>query len=209
MSTHTPEPWRITSDGNMVVGGPIFDQEVIARLGDYTRHGTKQANARLIAAAPDLLALLQRAVKELHNDLSWREEARTAIARVKEESRPTIVCLCGSSRFSEAYQVANFQETLAGKIVLSIGCDFKSDAVTDLTRDAKRRLDELHLRKIDLADEVLVLNVGDYIGESTKAEIEYAEAHNKTIRWLEEANHGGKSCSDALAVIARVEEEKA
>ena len=46
-------------------------------------------------------------------------------------------------------------------------------------------LDELHKRKIDLADEILVLNVGGYIGESTRSEIEYAKAHNKTIRYLE------------------------
>src|SRR6266704_190453 len=43
---------------------------------------------------------------------------------------PIIVCLCGSTRFSEAFHEANLRETLVGKIVLSIGCDFKSD--TDL-----------------------------------------------------------------------------
>ena len=50
----------------------------------------------------------------------------------------------------------------------------------------KARLDELHLRKIDLADEVMVLNVGGYIGDSTRREIEYANAHGKPVRYLEQ-----------------------
>src|SRR5581483_8236430 len=73
------------------------------------------------------------------------------------QKRPTIVCLCGSTRFSQAFHEANLRETLAGKIVLSIGCDFKSDTdlllAGELTAEDKARLDELHLRKIDLADE--------------------------------------------------------
>lgn len=102
--------------------------------------------------------------------------------------RPTIVCLCGSTRFGDAFHEANLKETLAGKIVLSIGCDFKSDAdlllAGSLTPEDKARLDELHLRKIDLADEVLILNVGGYVGESTRREIAYAREHGKRIRWL-------------------------
>lgn len=106
--------------------------------------------------------------------------------------RPTIVVLCGSTRFSEAFRAANLAETLAGKIVLSIGCDMRSDddifgdlPEEELTR-IKARLDELHLRKIDIADEVLILNVAGYIGQSTRRELEYAISHNKRIRYLEE-----------------------
>ena len=77
--------------------------------------------------------------------------------------KPTIVCLCGSTRFMEAWQAANLEETLAGRIVLSIGCNTKSDAdlqrIGSLTPEKKLELDELHKRKIDLADEILVLNV--------------------------------------------------
>lgn len=100
--------------------------------------------------------------------------------------KPTIVCLCGSTRFSGAFREANFIETYRGRIVLSIGCDFKSDEALGLTAADKARLDELHLRKIDLADEVLILNVGGYIGESTKRELDYARKHGKIIRFLEE-----------------------
>ena len=98
---------------------------------------------------------------------------------------PIIVCLCGSGRFKDAFDQAEFDETVAGKIVLTIGCNTK-----DIARDGnfdhlKPMLDELHKRKIDLADEVLILNVGGYIGDSTRSEIEYAKQHGKTIRWLE------------------------
>jgi multidrug resistance efflux pump len=105
--------------------------------------------------------------------------------------RPTIVCLCGSTRFSEAFREANLRETLAGRIVLTIGCDMRSDAELFADKseaelaEIKARLDELHLRKIDLADEVLILNVGGYVGESTRRELEYARAQQKRIRWLE------------------------
>lgn len=98
---------------------------------------------------------------------------------------PTIVCLCGSTRFSEAFRAANLNETLKGNIVLTIGCDFKSDDALHLTRDDKIFLDNLHKRKIDIADEVLILNVDGYIGESTRSELEYAKQLNKKIRYLE------------------------
>ena len=105
--------------------------------------------------------------------------------------RPRIVCLCGSTRFKDAFVYANLRETLAGKIVLSIGCDTRTDLDLFAHLDAreraaiKARLDELHLRKIDLADEVLVLNVDGYVGESTGRELEYARQHGKAIRYLE------------------------
>jgi hypothetical protein len=105
--------------------------------------------------------------------------------------RPTIVCLCGSTRFSHAFQEANLHETLAGRIVLSIGCDMRSDVdifgplPADELTAIKARLDKLHLRKIDLADEVLILNVGGYIGESTARELAYARQQGKRVRFLE------------------------
>ena len=105
--------------------------------------------------------------------------------------KPKIVCLCGSTMFGEAFRQAQLSETLAGKIILTIGCNMKSDTEVfegfspEALALIKVRLDELHLRKIDLADEVLVLNVGGYIGESTRNEIEYAEFIGKPIRYLE------------------------
>ena len=110
--------------------------------------------------------------------------------------RPRIVCLCGSTRFWREFLRANRDETTAGRIVLSVGCFVGAPsfpvAMEPVTPEAKRKLDELHLRKIDLADEVLVLNVGGYIGESTRNEIKYAEAAGKEIRYLEP--FGKESC---------------
>ncbi len=105
---------------------------------------------------------------------------------------PIVVCLCGSTRFSEAFRQANLQETVSGKIVLSIGCDLRSDhklfGSAPEVVELKKRLDELHLRKIDLSDEVLILNVGGYIGESTGRELAYAKSKGKIICFLEADN---------------------
>lgn len=102
---------------------------------------------------------------------------------------PTIVCLCGSTRFSDEFKAVNLRETIEGRIVLSIGCDTKRDsdliALGQLTEEAKEKLDELHKRKIDMADEILVLNVDGYVGDSTRSEIKYAQDHGKRLRWLE------------------------
>ncbi len=92
---------------------------------------------------------------------------------------PNIVCLCGSTRFGDVFAAANAHETSFGNIVLSVGVIREPDA------EKKRELDELHKRKIDLADEILVLNVGGYIGDSTRGEIEYARVTNKGIRYWE------------------------
>lgn len=109
------------------------------------------------------------------------------LTQKSHEPRPKIVCLCGSTRFMQAFQDANLRETLAGNIILSIGCNTKSDE--DLIQAGvtinKEALDTLHLHKIDLADEVLILNVGGYIGESTLREVNYASRQGKVIRWLE------------------------
>lgn len=98
---------------------------------------------------------------------------------------PPIVCLCGSTRFSEAWAKARYDLTLAGEIVLTIGCDTKSDEGLGITEAQKIALDELHKRKIDLADYVLVLNVGGYIGASTRSEIDYATRLGKPIKYLD------------------------
>ena len=101
------------------------------------------------------------------------------------KDRPEIVCLCGSTRFFETFDKMNFQLTLGGKIVLSIGCNTKSDDGLSLTEAEKVKLDELHKRKIDLADTVLILNVDGYIGNSTRSEIEYAKQAGKSVIYLE------------------------
>jgi len=96
---------------------------------------------------------------------------------------PTVVTLSGSTRFREAFEKTMREETLAGRIVISVGLFGHLEGL-DMQGETKRMLDELHLRKIDLADEVLVINVGGYIGESTRKEIEYAQKLGKRVRYL-------------------------
>jgi hypothetical protein len=103
---------------------------------------------------------------------------------------PKIVCLCGSTRFKDAFIEANRNETLKGNIVLSVGL-FGHVEGLDMNSEIKIMLDELHKRKIDLCDEILVLNVGNYVGKSTHSEIEYARFYHKGIRFLENANYVG------------------
>lgn len=97
-----------------------------------------------------------------------------------------VITLCGSTRFKDAFIEAQKRLTLEGNIVISVGLfgHFGDNEVW--TEGTKEMLDDMHLRKIDMADEVYVINVGGYIGSSTKAEIRYAMATGKLVRYLEE-----------------------
>jgi hypothetical protein len=99
---------------------------------------------------------------------------------------PEIVVLCGSTRFWQTFQDESLRLTLEGRIYLSVGAMTASDKDHGITAEQKVMLDELHKRKIDLADRVHVLNVGGYVGDSTRSEIEYATMLGKPITWLEE-----------------------
>jgi hypothetical protein len=98
--------------------------------------------------------------------------------------RPKIVCLCGSTKFKEAFETANKIETLEGHIVLSVGF-FMHRESEPISPETKIQLDCLHLEKIKLADEVLFLNCDGYIGESTYREFLFAYGLGKGIRFLE------------------------
>lgn len=104
-----------------------------------------------------------------------------------------VITLCGSTRFKEAFIDTQKRLTLEGSIVISVGLFGHSgdnevwenmDEGT-LTK-TKEMLDDMHKRKIDMADEIYVINVGGYIGESTRSEIEYARSLGKAVRYLEE-----------------------
>lgn len=100
-----------------------------------------------------------------------------------QDAGPRVVCLCGSSRFRAEHDVATRDLTMAGRIVLGLGTFSHSDG-TVLSDAEKAMLDKLHLAKIDLADEVVVVSPGGYIGASTAAEIAYAEKIGKPVRYL-------------------------
>lgn len=105
--------------------------------------------------------------------------------------RRRVVCLCGSTRFWHEYQLANYRETMAGRVVLTVGHYPHAPGQAHgenvgCTPEQKLELDELHLRKIDMADEILVIDVNGYAGESTKREIAYAKSLGKPVRFISE-----------------------
>ena len=77
-------------------------------------------------------------------------------------------------------RAANRDLTFAGFIVVAPG-----EAGEQITEEQKALVDALHLRKIDLADRVLVVNPGGYIGESTSREIAYARATGKSVAFTD------------------------
>ena len=121
----------------------------------------------------------------MESNCSKGDEPDVEICPKFKLSVPTVVCLCGSTKFKQEFIGANFRETMAGKIVLSVGWFSHADGkIYTPTASEKVALDQLHFRKIDLADEVLILNVGGYIGESTRNELNYAIASGKQVRFL-------------------------
>ncbi|WP_432937633.1 hypothetical protein ACQPXM_25485 [Kribbella sp. CA-253562] len=101
--------------------------------------------------------------------------------------RPEIVCICGSARFVDEMHAANRELTFAGVIVVAPGVFPRADHEAEvlITDEQKTALGTLHLRKIDLADRVLVVNPGGYIGESTSREIAYAHATGKPVTFTD------------------------
>ena len=104
-----------------------------------------------------------------------------------------VITLCGSTRFKDAFMEAQKHLTLEGNIVISVGL-FGHSGDNEVWEDmdegtltrTKEMLDDMHKRKIDMADEIYVINVGGYIGSSTRSEINYAKAAGKSVRYLEE-----------------------
>ena len=109
------------------------------------------------------------------------------------EGNYPVITLCGSTRFKDEFMEAQKRLTLEGNIVISVGLFGHSgdqevwDGMDEGTLSrTKEMLDDMHKRKIDMADSIYVINVGGYIGDSTRSEIEYAKEHGKEVRYLEE-----------------------
>ena len=104
-----------------------------------------------------------------------------------------VITLCGSTRFKEQFMEAQKRLTLEGNIVISVGLFGHAgdqevwDGMDEGTLSkTKEMLDDMHKRKIDMADEIYVINVGGYIGDSTRSEIRYAEEHGKTVLYYQD-----------------------
>ncbi len=96
-----------------------------------------------------------------------------------------VITLCGSTRFKEAFLETQKRLTLEGNIVISVGLFGHSGDEEVWIPGTKEMLDDMHRAKIDMADEIFVINVDGYIGSSTQAEIEYALAAGKIVNYLE------------------------
>ena len=93
-----------------------------------------------------------------------------------------VVTLCGSTKFKDDFIKVQKDLTLQGYIVISVGCfGHSGDVITD---EQKIMLGDMHKRKIDMADEIFVINVNGYISDSTKSEIKYAKEHDKKVTYL-------------------------
>ena len=96
-----------------------------------------------------------------------------------------VITLCGSTRFKEQFIEIQKRLTLKGNIVISVGLFGHSGDDEVWTEGTKQMLDDMHKRKIDMADEIFVINVNGYIGSSTRSEIEYALKTGKKVSYLE------------------------
>ena len=95
-----------------------------------------------------------------------------------------VITLCGSTKFKEEFLREQKRLSLEGNIVISVGLFGHSGDGEVWNDGVKEMLDDMHLRKIDLADEIFVINPGGYIGQSTRREIEYAQSTGKIINYL-------------------------
>ena len=108
------------------------------------------------------------------------------------ENKYPVITLCGSTRFKDVFMESQKRLTLEGNIVISVGL-FGHTGDNEVWEDmdegtltrTKEMLDDMHKRKIGMADSIYVINAGGYVGDSTRSEIEYAKAHGKEIRYLE------------------------
>lgn len=100
--------------------------------------------------------------------------------------RYKVVTLCGSTRFYRTWRLAEYEETMAGRVVLAVAFyphGTEHGETVGCTPEQKMLLDSMHQERITMSNEILVLDVGGYIGESTRNEIMFAEQCGKPVRY--------------------------
>lgn len=166
---------HLLPDGSYDITGLLQDQRDLTT--SILQAGKGALNELEITHAPS---------KETRQEIEKiRERYSTIPIEAERLDRPRIICLCGSTRFIREFSEYYAKLTDEGCIVLTVG---RVVPQHEQHLERKRKLDELHLRKIDLADEVFVINVCGYIGESTSNEIAYAKKLGKPIKYLEEVD---------------------
>ena len=148
-----------------------------------------------------------------YEDAAPPSDAPDLLPGLEAVAKPKIICLCGSTRFIHQFAVLQWELEKDGYITL--GLHLLPDNYPGVTADhmaetegVKEQMDELHKRKIDLCDQVLVLNIGGYIGESTRSEIDYAIAHGKPVRYIESTRAEIARLKASAASEPSVEPEK-
>lgn len=157
----------------------IYNCKVTKEDDFYTAYGKLDENGQRFFEYADGWNL-----DELHNSIRENLIADCILEEVSKQNSYKVITLCGSTKFKDEFIKVQKDLTLRGNIVISVGLfGHSGDVITD---EQKIMLDDMHKRKIDMADEIFVIDVDGYIGESTKSEIEYAKSTGKPIKYYSE-----------------------
>lgn len=164
----------------------VWDKAIEICKSTEAKHPYKQIGN------PDSYCQYNEGWEDACDSINGKLESERDKLTTEKTDRPKIICICGSTRFADLHAIARWEFEKDGKAIclminyLPAGYfeKFGNDHYGEKFGN-KEILDELHKRKIDLADEVFVINKDGYIGESTRSEIEYAISHNKPVKYLE------------------------
>ena len=161
---------RPTENGFDTVVFELPSYEIVEQDGDYSEEEIKEFR--------------ETVEKGAHLFFKYAREGRIQSLESLNKNKYRIITLCGSIKFKDEFMKIQEKLTLDGNIVLTPNF-FNNIKKEKIDLKIKKMLDEMHKQKINMSDEIYVINVGGYIGESTKNEIEYAKARGKRISYLE------------------------
>ena len=122
---------------------------------------------------------------DMHKELRKYSTEIDCYSQKASNKKYKVITLCGSTKFKEEFLEIQKKLTLQGYIVISVGLFGHSGDNEVWSNGVKEMLDDMHKRKIDISDEIFVINKGGYIGNSTRSEINYAKSLGKKVRYLE------------------------
>ena len=161
---------RPTENGFDTVVFELPSYEIVEQDGNYSEEEIKEFR--------------ETVEKDAHLFFKYAREGRIQNSESLIKNQYKIITLCGSIKFKDEFMKVQEKLTLDGNIVLTPNF-FNNIKKEEIDEKTKKMLDEMHKQKINMSDEIYVINVGGYIGESTKNEIEYAKAKGKRISYLE------------------------
>lgn len=172
----------------------------IPSLG-FTRPQAEWINRNLIDLSDPQRGMLYQFIEDMNTEIE------TAVdAGYNDKKKFKVITLCGSTKFQQEFEDANERLTMEGNVVISVGVFGHSKGIV-LSEEQKEELDAIHFQKIDMADEIFVINVGGYVGSSTKREIAYAEQTGKLVNHLEPLTVTNDNSDDGLKTRVLSENE--